>query len=213
MNPVTANDLDIYEKVRIGNYEGIKLTEDNFFCINVGGERQFDNKSATYDNPRFAAHGCNVWKDSDIRRSINKGPLFDRLVNEEECYNLEETTVVSKIGKAEIATKDIFFLPSIEDTKSDWWKECMTLMSTWRKTYLWLRDGRGETGTAYYDVQQREVKFSDAFTYKRILALCKVKGNTLFSKKDDFSKSVRHMDATKENIPGLNIETFTNFIM
>lgn len=214
MSSITAKDLEIYQEVEIGKYTGMKLTENNLFCFNLRSNWQFDDKKASRSNPRFAAHGCNIWKESDIRESLNGRGLINKLLSEELVYNINTTSVSSTISGVKTKTQDLYFLPSIEDTKTDWWTACMrTIMPFWGKTSLWLRDGKGETGTAYYNVDERAVKFSNAFTYKKVLVLCNVKDNTLFTEKGGlYVRSLPCMTITEENIPGIDLQTFTNFI-
>lgn len=207
-----AKDIKIGQQVRLKNYNYMKLTDDNLFGCYYGGSTYFDEESVMYENGRFRKYGCNIWKDSYLRRRISKGGcIHDKIIPEELAWNLEEVTVDTIAGKQRIESKDVLFIPSVEDMNKDWVQLAKQLMPRWRPEKIWLRDGKGETQTAIWDKVEEKVKWTHPNTCKSLFLLCKIKPNTMFEKEVGYLH-IGKMIATEENMPGINYSKFESFL-
>lgn len=204
MDFILAKDIKVNMMVVLKNYNFMKLTEDNLFGCYFGGSQWFDSDSSK--------HGCNVWRDSDLRKRISGGGwVYDKISSEELSWNIENVTICTKDRKQNIETKEQFFIPSAEDMDKEWMKSAEVLLPRWAPSKIWLRDRKGDTQVAYWDKKEHKVKWTRPNTYKNLFLLCKIKPNTMFEKEVGCSY-VGKMIATEENMPGINYSKFESFL-
>lgn len=207
-----AKDIKTEQIVLIGDYNFVKLTEDNLFGCYYGSYMYFDKESAKYESNRFAKYGCNIWEDSVLRRRISKGgSIYDRVISEELAWNLEEVVIETSAGKEHTKSTDVFFIPSVKDMNEEWVEIAERLMPRWKNSKIWLRDRRGETQTAYWDKDGKNVRWTHPNTPKSVFLLCKIKPNTMFEKQIGYMH-IGRMIATEENMPGINYSKLESFL-
>ena len=204
MDFILAKDIKVNMMVVFNNYNFMKLTEDNLFGCYFGGSQLFDCDSSK--------HGCNVWRDSELRKRLSEGGwVHDKIISEELTWNIENVTICTKDRKQSIETKEQFFIPSAEDMDKEWMKSAEVLLPRWAPSKIWLRDRKGDTQVAYWDKKEHKVKWTHPNTGKNLFLLCKIKPNTKFELERE-NLYIGKMIPTEENMPGMNYLEFESFL-